>query len=148
MQSRVFSIPPGVPFLPALATALLDGTLVPGFDLRADPLALADTVIYLPTRRAARALERVFLDALGGEAALLPRIAPLGDVDEDVLAAEIGFGEAELALAPAIDPLARRIALARLVSRYSAALRNAVDQAVAGGAPKEPSSTSPTNWHA
>ena len=48
-SSRVFSIPPGAPFLPTLAEALLAGRLVPGFRFDGDPLALADVTIYVPT---------------------------------------------------------------------------------------------------
>ncbi|RWC85532.1 MAG: hypothetical protein EOS32_32460, partial [Mesorhizobium sp.] len=63
---RVFSIPPGAPFLPTLAEALLAGRLVPGFRFEGDPLALADVTLYVPTRRAARALRGAFVDILGG----------------------------------------------------------------------------------
>ena len=40
-SARVFSIPPGAPFLPTLAKSMKSGRLVPGFDLAADPLAMA-----------------------------------------------------------------------------------------------------------
>ena len=80
---RVFSIPPGVPFLPTLADALLGGTLVPGFSHDGDPLALADATIFVPTRRAARQLRAEFAARAGGTA-ILPTIRPLGDVDEDL----------------------------------------------------------------
>ena len=85
-RPRVFTIPPSAPFLPTLAAALLDGKLVPGFAPRGDPLALASATVFLPTRRAARALASAILQAAGGEATALPRIVPLGDVDEDALA--------------------------------------------------------------
>ena len=47
-----------------------------------DPLALADVLILLPTRRSVRALREAFLRAAGGKPTILPRMAPLGDVDE------------------------------------------------------------------
>ena len=50
---RVFTIPPGAPFLPTLADALTSGRILDGFGR--DPAALAEATIYLPTRRAARA---------------------------------------------------------------------------------------------
>src|SRR5580693_8969923 len=84
---RVFTIPASVPFLPTLVRALVDGALVPGFAPSADPLALTAATLYLPTRRACRLARDVFLNELGGAAALLPRIVPLGHIDED----EIGF---------------------------------------------------------
>ncbi|TIT73332.1 MAG: hypothetical protein E5W57_28355, partial [Mesorhizobium sp.] len=80
---RVFSIPPGAPFLPTLAEALLDGRLIPGFRFNGDPLALTDATIYVPTRRAARALRGAFVDMLGQRSAILPTVRPLGEFDED-----------------------------------------------------------------
>src|SRR6202035_3563002 len=82
---RVFTIPASAPFLPTLIRALMDGALVPGFvpAQDRDPLALASATIYLPTRRACRLARDVFLDVSGLEAAILPRIVPIGDVDED-----------------------------------------------------------------
>ena len=73
-----------------LIKALIDGRLVNGFAPGADPLALATATLYLPTRRATRLARDVFLDVLGTEAAILPRIVAIGDVDED----EIAFDEA------------------------------------------------------
>ena len=80
---RVFTIPASVPFLPALIRALLDGRLVENFPHAGDPLSLATATLYLPTRRACRLARDVFLDQLGADAAILPRIAAIGDIDED-----------------------------------------------------------------
>ena len=53
-EPRLFTIPAGIPFLPALADALVSGQLV---DLGPEPESgLAAATIYLPTRRAGRAL--------------------------------------------------------------------------------------------
>src|SRR4051794_14274752 len=87
---RVFTIPASAPFVPTLIRALIDGTLVPGFPAGHDPLALAGATLYLPTRRACRLVRDVFLDVTGAGAAILPRIVPIGDVDED----EIAFAQA------------------------------------------------------
>ena len=131
---RVFTIPASVPFLPTLIRALLDGTLVPGFAPAhsRDPLALAGATIYLPTRRACRAARDMFLEVSGMEAAILPRIVPIGDVDED----EILFDQAAsgglaleapdlpdaLELRPALGGLERRLLLARLVLAWAGRL--------------------------
>src|ERR1019366_5077622 len=128
---RVFTIPASVPFLPTLIRALLDGTLVPGFApaLGRDPLALASATIYLPTRRACRLARDMFLDVSGLEAAILPRIVPIGDVDED----EILFDQAAsgfelpdlpdaLELPPALGGIERRLLLARLVLAWAGRL--------------------------
>lgn len=113
---RVFTIPPTAPFLPALARGILDGRIVPGFAPRKTPELLADATIYLPTRRAARALAGIFLEETKSQALLLPRIVPLGDVDEDAFAFEPG-GLAPLK--PAISAGGRRLALAKLIYGYA-----------------------------
>ena len=85
---RVYSIAPGSPFLSTLADALLSCRLIPGFRYDGDPLALAGVTIYVPTRRAARALRGVFAERLGGASTILPVIKPLGEFDEDEAAFE------------------------------------------------------------
>jgi ATP-dependent helicase/nuclease subunit B len=114
---RVFTISATTPFLPTLANALLDGVLIPGFAPRNDPLLLAGATIYLPTRRATRAFGDALLSALGAEATLLPRIVPLGEVDEDALAfADVaGLPERPSPLSTA----ARRLSLAKLIREYA-----------------------------
>ncbi len=121
---RVFTIAPSAPFLPTLIRALVDGRLVPGFPASDDPLALAAATLYLPTRRACRLARDLFLDALGRKGALLPRIRPIGDIDEDELAfadaASGALAEASLDLPPALSTLERRLLLARLVLSWAA----------------------------
>src|SRR5438067_8114507 len=123
---HVFTIPPSVPFLPALVRALVDGTLVRGFAPAADPLAVTAATLYLPTRRACRLARDVFLDVLGTEAAILPRIVPLGDIDEDEIAfAEAAAGalaEQALDLPSALGGLQRRLLLTQLVMKWASRL--------------------------
>jgi ATP-dependent helicase/nuclease subunit B len=114
---RLYTIPASAPFLSTLAEALLDGRLVPGYAPRHDPLTLADATVYLPNRRAARAFGFALLDALGQNATLLPRILPLGDIDEEALAFSEAADTEELL--PAIDPLRRRLVLAKLVLQWT-----------------------------
>jgi ATP-dependent helicase/nuclease subunit B len=103
---RVLSIPPGVAFLPTLADALLSGRLVPDFRDSGDPLALADVTIYVPTRRAARELRRIFAERAPGGSAILPLIRPLGEFDEDEALFDPQGGAIELAPpVPALDRL-------------------------------------------
>ncbi len=113
---RILTLPPSAAFLPELARALLDGALVPGFAPRGDPMALAGATIFLPTRRAGRLFAEALLAEAGGDALLLPRILPLGDVDEDALA----FSEDAPTLAAplAVSPVHRRLVLARLVGAW------------------------------
>ncbi|MGZ5852947.1 MAG: double-strand break repair protein AddB [Xanthobacteraceae bacterium] len=126
-KPRVFNIPASAPFLPALIDALRAGKLVPGFPVSDDPLELARATLYLPTRRACRVARDVFLDKSDGEAAILPRIVALGDLDEDEIifaeAATAELAEDALALPPAIRPLERRLLLAQLIVRWAAAIR-------------------------
>jgi len=132
---RVFTIAPSAPFLPTLIRALINGAVIPGFPASDDPLALTAATIYLPTRRACRLARDVFLDTLGRNAALLPRIRPIGDIDEDELAfadaAAGALAEAALELPPALGPLERRLLLARLVMQWAAS----TDLHGAGGTP-------------
>ncbi len=119
-HARVFTIPPSTPFLPALADALVNGRLIPDFRPREDPLLLSSATVYLPTRRAARVFGFALLDALNADAALLPRILPLGDVDED----ELVFAE-EIHNDPRLSAISntnRRLVLAKLVLSWARAL--------------------------
>lgn len=103
MSSSVFTIPAGESFVDALARQLLAETA-------ADPLALADFLILLPTRRACRALQEGFLRASQGRPLLLPRLQPLGDADEEI--DDLADG---LDLPPIIPNLRRHLLLTRLV---------------------------------
>jgi ATP-dependent helicase/nuclease subunit B len=114
---RLFSIPSGVPFLPTLADALLDGRLV---DLGTSSLDLGRLTIYLPTRRAGRALTALLAERSGGRAHLAPRIIPLGDLDDLETSHDIGDafpGSADAK--PALPSLERRLILARLVQGWA-----------------------------
>ena len=121
MTPRVFTIPASAPFLPTLIAALRSGKL--GFEFARDPLALASATIYLPTRRACRLLRDAFLGSPEGDAAILPRIVAIGDIDED----EIAFAEAAagdiaadaLALKPALYGLERRLLLTQLIVNWA-----------------------------
>src|SRR5258708_24782693 len=121
MAPRVFTIPASAPFLPTLIEALLGGKL--GVAAARDPLALAAATLYLPTRRACRLARDAFLDVLKDDAAILPRIVAIGDIDED----EIAFAEAAsgdiatdaLALPEAIGPVGRRLLLTQLITTWA-----------------------------
>ncbi len=118
-QLNLFSIPAGAPFLDVLAQAMLDGRFGPVHD-PADPTLMARTTLYLPTRRAARAFAACLSDKLAGQPLLLPRIVPLGDVDEaeTALIGAGGWGPEQLA---PIAPLERRMLLTQLVDAWGKA---------------------------
>lgn len=115
-ELNLFTIPAGAPFLEVLAQAMLEGRFGKVHDPD-EPAAMARATLYLPTRRAARAFAACLSDKLDGRPLLLPRIMPLGDVDEAETAL-IGAGAwAQERLGP-IDPLARRMLLTRLVDAW------------------------------
>src|ERR1700749_3307500 len=118
---RVFSVPVSVPFLRSVIAALVDGRRVDGFEARADPERLAQATLYLPTRRAGRMAREIFLDELNTDAAVLPRIVALGDIDEDELAfAQAATpGAAALEIPPAMDGLQRRLLLTPLIALWA-----------------------------
>jgi ATP-dependent helicase/nuclease subunit B len=135
--ANVFTISASAPFLPTLIDALMAGDLVPGFPAKGDPLALTAATIYLPTRRAARLARLTFLDALKTDAAVLPRIVPIGDVDEDeILFAEAGAG-GTLDLPDALGGLQRKVLLAKLILQWAAtpAMRGERDVSLVANSP-------------
>lgn len=107
----VFTIAPGRAFLTDLAEGL-----AARFARDDDPMALAAATIFLPTRRAARALAEALTRALKRDAVVLPRIVTLGDVDEDEALID---PEADLgALPPEIPRLQRELILAERVAAF------------------------------
>lgn len=92
----------------------MEGRLIDGFCPDADPLLLSSATIYVPNRRAARALSTAFLGLQKEGATVLPTIRTLGDTDED------DFGLSHLDAAGGFDPkvistLDRKLELASLV---------------------------------
>jgi ATP-dependent helicase/nuclease subunit B len=122
--AQIFTVPPGQPFLAALAQAILRGDLPKPGGKKPDPLDLPQYTILLPTRRAARALQEAFLKAGGGKAMLLPRITPIAEGQEDLGLLESAISPLELgdeadALLPAVAELERRLVLTRLVMAWA-----------------------------
>ncbi len=100
---NLFTMPPGVAFLDAIAEDWLQRA-------GPDPLDIARGLILLPTRRAARALAEAFLRASDGRPLLLPRITAFGVLDEAPLALS-----GALDLPPGVEPARRLAALTRLI---------------------------------
>ena len=121
---RVFTIDPGTPFLPELASALGEGRLVPGFGTSGDPMEMASATIYLPTRRAVRTLRAILSARSTSGSVILPSIRALGEFDEDAPFFEDLAPAADLA--PPIDPVERVLTLAPLVRAWKERLPRAV----------------------
>ncbi|HAX92102.1 MAG TPA: double-strand break repair protein AddB, partial [Rhodospirillaceae bacterium] len=119
-MSGVFTIPADRCFVTTLAEGLWRR-------VEADPLRLAEMEVYLPTRRACRALREAFLRVTDAHAALLPRLRPLGDVDDTdfVFADSAALGD----LPPAITPLRRQMLLTQMIAAKDKSLP--LDQATA-----------------
>ena len=132
IRPALFNIALHVAFADALAAGLLARTA-------GDPLALARCLVLLPNRRAVAALTEAFVRQLpdaatGGRTGgglLLPRMVPVGDLDDtgfDRLAA----GEA--LVEPAVPTLLRRLELARMAGGLPGADRSAVERLRLGDA--------------
>jgi ATP-dependent helicase/nuclease subunit B len=113
---RIFTVPPDVPFLAALARAIGAGGF-PNAE-RPPPAAaeLAHWRIFLPTRRAKAALSEIFYRQSDG-ARLLPRISVLGALDEDEIERDRDLDAPEIP--PAIGEFERRFLLARLIAAWA-----------------------------
>jgi len=111
---NVYTILPGVPFARALAVQLWE-------EYKHDLPALSDIQIYLPNRRSVRALADMFLEVSDGQATLLPRLTPLGDIDEeDLLENDPFILEEDPFLTPAIPAMERQVLLAKLIMAWPA----------------------------
>jgi ATP-dependent helicase/nuclease subunit B len=112
---KLRTIPAGVPFLDALAAWWLG-------EAGESPLALADALFLLPTRRAARGLAEAFLRQSDGKPLLLPRMVAFGSLDETPLAMA-----GALTVPPAVSPEQRAAMLASMILAMNGA----------NGAPRE-----------
>ena len=127
LRPPAFNIALHIAFADALAAGLLARTA-------GDPLALARALVLLPNRRAVTALTEAFvrqLPAVGAGGLLLPRMVPVGDLDDggfDRLAAGADV------LLPAMAPLVRRLELARLAASLPGSDRSAVERLRLGDA--------------
>src|SRR5438093_7704318 len=110
-MKRIYTIGVDRRFADELAHGLLAG-------YRDDPLALADALILVPTRRSVRSLREAFLRASGGRPTLLPRLVPLGDLDDGDWTEVLSEG-ASLDLPPAIDGAEREAVLTQLVAAFT-----------------------------
>ena len=92
---RVFTIPASAPFLPTLIEALMEDRLGSGFQARRRSAgARRGDALSADAARLPAGARRSFSMCSKRDAAILPRIVPIGDIDEDELAfAEAATGE-------------------------------------------------------
>ncbi|HEX7876679.1 MAG TPA: double-strand break repair protein AddB [Sphingobium sp.] len=105
-----------IPAHRAFSDALVAGILA---QHGADPMAIAQGMILLPSNRAVRAVSNAFVRRSGG-GLLLPRLVAIGDPDlgEQVGGALDPLGEGDM-IPPAISPMRRQMILARMVQQAS-----------------------------
>lgn len=113
---NVFSISSNRSFSDVLATSLLE-------EYKEKQLELTDVLMLLPTRRACRTMRDAFVRHCGGQSLLLPRIIPIGDVEDQIESGsiyeydtiDIELGDEILEIPNAISSLRRQLILARLI---------------------------------
>ena len=123
LAPNIFTIPPDCDFLQVLVSSIIDGELVEGYCPQHNPMLLAETTIFVPNRRAARALTSAFIKAFEEEALLLPSIRTLGDVDDEdfgITPTPYEFGRPE----DEISGLERILRLSELIQKWAETLES------------------------
>ena len=95
-----------------------------GFPLSPDgrgQFDLSQWTILVPTRRAARMLEQKLFDKAGRKALVLPRIRPIGDVDEDLVADHLPDAGPNVGIAPAISKMGQLFLMLQLIDDWATA---------------------------
>jgi ATP-dependent helicase/nuclease subunit B len=109
--SNLYTIPAGAGFSRALVYRLMKNR-------NHDPQSLTEIRILLPTRRACRTVRESFLRYQDGKPLLLPRLQPMGDVDEEELSLSLfGAGDQMPDIPPAISTAERQILLAQCIMK-------------------------------
>ena len=105
--STIFNLPPSLPFADALAAGLMKET-------KDAPETLSQYLILLPSRRACRNLQEAFLRQSDGVPIMLPRLSPIGDVDEEDLLLNNAISDIEQ-IPPAMPAIKRQALLSQLI---------------------------------
>nr|QJR98228.1 double-strand break repair protein AddB [uncultured Alphaproteobacteria bacterium] len=102
---HIYNIPSSCSLVDILAAKLLK-------QYSGNLLDLTDVTVFLPNRRAVRELRNAFIRLHGMNATLLPRIMPLGSIDED----GFFFAGNDLNLPPVVSPAERLLIFIRLIT--------------------------------
>lgn len=109
MKNKIFNIPATCSFADVLAEKFLQ-------EYAETPLAMADVLFLLPNRRAAKALADAFVRKQGLSPTLLPKMMPIGDVEEDELfLTGFDFSESLASLSPAIERNERLLLFTKII---------------------------------
>lgn len=124
VNKHIYTIPADQNFSDTLAHWVLE-------KYKSDPLQLSRVLMLLPSRRSCIALRDAFLRASEGRPLLLPRMQPIGDVDEDILLLGGEWKLVEGKLPPQAFAFKRLFILANLIQRYNGSrLDHAIELAV------------------
>lgn len=109
MNSTVncFTLQYGARFLPSLASYVLE---------KYDTSNYNKILILLPNRRSCRALRDAFLECSGGKPLLLPKIQPIGEIEEEVFFSVLG--NANIPDIHPINKARRHFLLMRLIMEF------------------------------
>lgn len=109
MAGRIYNIPQSCSFVDVLAQKF-------GLMYQDNPAGLAGLMFLLPNRRACLSLRDAFVRLNGLRPTLLPKIVPIGDLEEDEISLRTGDGpEIIRRLPPAVDEFERLFIFARLI---------------------------------
>lgn len=109
MKNNIFNIPSTCSFADVVSQKFLA-------EYKANPLAMADVLFLLPNRRAAKALAEAFVREQGLSPTLLPRMIPIGDVEEDELfLTGFDFASTLASLNPAIERNERLLLFTKII---------------------------------
>lgn len=109
MTDKIFNIPASCSFADALAQKF-------GLLYADNPAALSEVLFLLPNRRACAALREAFVRFNGLKPSILPRMLPIGDMNEDeILLDSSDYVEILEKLPPAVDKYERLFLLSKLI---------------------------------
>ena len=109
---NVYNISPRYPFLDVLTSYIIETA-------KSQNLNVANDIILLPTRRACRHIKSTFLKLSKNDAAILPYIYPLGDIDEDEISISDHDNYLTKDIKKSIPKVERALILSKIVKDYS-----------------------------
>ena len=111
IANHLFTIPSNHSFVDSLASGIIHR-------FGEEALQQSDMLLLLPNRRSAQALKDAFLRLSDGKPTLLPRMMPLGDMDEEEIALTLLSDGKMLDILPAIAPVRQQLILAKLTHEW------------------------------
>ncbi|MDR1693775.1 MAG: PD-(D/E)XK nuclease family protein [Lactobacillaceae bacterium] len=108
-MAKIYNIPSSCSFVDTLAEKFVK-------EYQDNALSLVDVMFLMPNRRACGALKEAFIRVRGLEPLMLPKIAPIGDVEEDeILISGFDVFEDMKNISPAIDKTERILLFTKII---------------------------------